>query len=168
MKVKFIRPNRLFVHEVGEIVELTDQDGQTLIHSGHAVLADSDAGAQPAERTEKPVDQAKIFENEIRPDGGPADTTENKLDKNARLAMEGTEREGEADDSEGLEGNADKSDAEIGEKATAKKVEAGKEQQRQVDVAEKATAKAGETATAAPAQKATAQPAEQASKDQPK
>lgn len=133
MKVKFIKPNRLFAHEVGDVVVLTDQDGQTLIHSGHAVLADSDAGAQPAERTEKTVDQSKIFENEIRPDGGPADTTENKLDKNARKAMEGTEREGEADESEGLESNAEKSDEEKGEKATAKKEAEAEEAQAKID-----------------------------------
>lgn len=167
MKVKFIRPNRLFSHEVGDVVVLTDADGQTLIHSGHVVLADPDAGAQPAERAPKPVDESKIFSTEIRPDGGPADTTENKLDRNARLAMVDTEREGEADNSEGLEGNADKTDKEKGEEATAKKEQAAEQRTKEVD-AEKATAPAAQAATPAPAQTATAPAAEQASKDQPK
>jgi len=157
MKVKFIRPNRLFAHEVGDVVVLTDADGQTLIHSGHAILADSDASAQPAKRTKKPVDKSKIFSTEIRPDGGPADTTENKLDRNARLAMVDTEREGEADNSEGLEGNADKTDDQKGEEVTAKKEKEAAEKQAKLDKeqAEERAKKAQETATAPPGQVAT-------------
>jgi hypothetical protein len=156
MKVKFVKINRLFSHEIGDVVELTDQDGQMLVNSGHAVHVPEDAAAQKAKRAK----DGELFSNEIRPDGGPTDTTEGSLPKDYEPATE-EERQAAL---EKAKAEKDKTAKDAEQRLTQKQVDeqAGESTGATVD---KAVAPAGETAKPATGQTAQQPAGETASKD---
>lgn len=79
MTVKFKEINRLYAHKIGDVVEMLDSDALALIESGHVEQVE-DGGGSEAKRAEP----GHEFPDEIRPDGGPLDTTENRLDTLAK------------------------------------------------------------------------------------
>lgn len=53
MVVKFIKYHVLFAHDVGDVCELTDQDAEQLIESGHV------EPVEKPEKSEKPTKPSK-------------------------------------------------------------------------------------------------------------